>query len=86
VVDGPVQAADGVAAEPLGAAGERAEPVVRVLVRHLPTAVTRTVRITRVRRRRRRRRLRRRGRGVHVGGQVPELMDARPGHRRRRRS
>jgi hypothetical protein len=76
-----VQAADGVMAESLDVAGERAEPVVRVLVRHLPTAVTRTVRITRVRRRR----LRRRGRGIHVGGQVPELMDARPGHRRRRR-
>jgi hypothetical protein len=79
MVDGPLQAANGVMAETLGAAGERAEPVVLILVRHLPTAVTRTMRITRVRRRR----LRRRGRGIHVGGQVPELMDARPGHRRR---
>ena len=72
MVDGPVEAADGVAAESLGAAGERAEPVVRVLVRHLHAAVTLTARIARVRRlllllQRRRRR------GIHVvGGRIPE--------------
>jgi len=75
VVDGPVEAADGVAAEALGAAGERAEPVVRVLVRHLPAAVTLTVTIARMRRRR----LQGRRRGIHVvGGRIPE------DHRRRR--
>jgi hypothetical protein len=41
VVDGAVEAADGVSAESLGAAGERAETAVGVGVRHLPEGVRR---------------------------------------------
>jgi hypothetical protein len=41
VVDGAVEAADGVSAESLGAAGERAETAVGVGVRRLPEGLRR---------------------------------------------